>query len=180
MQSLIGNIVCPRVALPRIPQRVVPHDSTDTLADMRRRLRKLRVGGREFVWRADIGVVDGDGGDCHRLINVRIWSAGKRSRPLVADLLSTSMGAGWSPAATDDAYPGPRDIRQLIEGGLAFGWEPDALGGTFPLTESSGLELPDFLITDRVWRPEAPDPTRRVIQANEPQINGEPNTESSP
>ncbi|MGW0251076.1 hypothetical protein ACWDYH_31055 [Nocardia goodfellowii] len=143
---------------------------------MRTRLRKLRVGGREFTWRAEIGVIDGDGGDCHRLIDVRVWGAGKRSRPLVAALLSKSLGAGWSPAATDGAYPSANDVRQLIEAGLAFGWEPDVLGGTYPLTESAGLELPDFLITERVWRPEAPDPTRRVLQANERRIDVDADT----
>ncbi|WP_194813413.1 hypothetical protein [Nocardia sp. XZ_19_385] len=56
----------------------------------------------------------------------------------ITDLLSKNVGVGWTPAATDGAYPGADDIRQLIEGALALGWELDARGGTFPLTESSG------------------------------------------
>jgi hypothetical protein len=134
---------------------------------MRRRLRKLHVDDREYVWRAEIGCLPGDGGDLHRCINVHIWGAGKNSRVLVADLLSTSKSVGWHPAATDGAYPTADDIRQLIDRALTLGWEPDTLGGTFLLTESSGLELPRFLITDRVHSSDAPDPTARVIQANE-------------
>ena len=41
------------------------------------------------------------------------------------------------------------------------------MGGTFRLTEDDGLELPGFLITDRVRDPCAPDPTARVIRASE-------------
>ncbi|WP_433709386.1 hypothetical protein ACQP2U_23060 [Nocardia sp. CA-084685] len=76
------------------------------------------------------------------------------------------MSVGWIPAATDGAYPTAFDILRLIDRAVALGWEPDILGGTFLLTESSGLELPRFLITDRVRRSDAPDPTARVIQAN--------------
>ncbi|MFI5721027.1 hypothetical protein [Nocardia sp. NPDC051750] len=132
---------------------------------MRRRLRKVRVGGREYVWRADIGVLRGDG-DVHRCLGVRIWGAGKNSRVLVADLLSKSMSVGWATAATDTSHPTASDIRTLITHALAVGWDPDGRGGVFPLTETSGPELPGFLITDRVRHPDAPDPTARVIQAN--------------
>ncbi|MEV6278692.1 hypothetical protein [Nocardia sp. NPDC051832] len=137
---------------------------------MRRRLRRLRFGGREFTWRAEISTVQGDGGDRHRCISVRVWGAGKNSRPVVVDLLSKSVGDGWEPAATDSAYPEARDIRLVIDSALALGWEIEARGGLFRLAESSGLELPEFLITDRLWRADAPDPTARVLGAGRDQV----------
>lgn len=140
---------------------------------MRRRLRKLRAGERDFTWRADIRSVRGDGVDLHRCIAVRVWGAGKNGNALTADLLSKSLGAGWTPAATDDSYPASGDIRQLIEHALARGWNPDVRGGTYPLTEDAGVELPDFLITDRLRDADAPDPTARVIRAaEEPRTSG--------
>jgi hypothetical protein len=119
----------------------------------------LRVGERDFTWRANIGQVPGDGTDLHRCINVRIWGAGKNSRALEADLLSKDMGSGWTPAATDGSYPSAADIQRLIEHALTRGWEPDTRGGTFLLNESHEVELPGFLITDRVRDPNASDPT---------------------
>jgi hypothetical protein len=133
---------------------------------VRTRLRTLRVGERDFTWRATIGHVDGDGVDCHRCIDVRVWGDGKNGRALAADLLSKAMSVGWTPAATDGSYPEPADIRRLVEHALTLGWEPGARGGTFRLTEAHGLELPGFLITDRVRDPGAPDPTERVIRAS--------------
>lgn len=140
-----------------------------TVENVRTRLRKLQVGGRDFVWRARIGFLRGDGVDVHRCINIRVWGAGKNSRPLVADLLSTSMSVGWTPAATDSAYPATSDIQQLIACALRLGWEVEARGRPFLLTESSGLELPGFLITDRVRNRDAMDPTALVLRANESQ-----------
>ncbi|RSM69412.1 hypothetical protein DL991_40320 [Amycolatopsis sp. WAC 01375] len=135
---------------------------------MRRRLRALHVGERDFTWRAGIGAVQGDGGSLHRCINVRIWGDGKNSRALEVDLLSKDMGVGWAPAETDGSYPSAADIRRLIEHALTSGWEPDVRGGTFLLTEDHGLELPDFLVTDRVRDLNAADPTSQVIQAQVP------------
>jgi hypothetical protein len=135
------------------------------LSGVRKRLRKLRVGEREFTWRAEIRHVRGDGVDLHRCLNVRVWGAGKNGRALEADLLSTFTGAGWTPAATDGSYPEPADVRRLIEHALALGWDPGARGGTFLLGERHGVELPGFLITDRPRDPGAPDPTGRVLEA---------------
>lgn len=134
---------------------------------MRTRLRRLRAGDRDYAWRATIGAVSGDGVDLHRCLRVRVWGAGKNGRALEADLLSTATSAGWTPAATDGSYPASGDIRRLVEHALILGWDPDARGGTFLLTEENGLELPGFLITDRVRDPGAPDPTARVIRASE-------------
>ncbi|WP_207709933.1 hypothetical protein [Actinomadura macrotermitis] len=56
----------------------------------------------------------------------------------------------------------------MIEHGLAHGWEPDAVGGTFVLTErehAAAWELAGFLLTDRLRDGAAPDPTSRVIAA---------------
>lgn len=135
---------------------------------MRTRLRKLRTGGREFVWKADIRHVLGER-DCHRCIRVRVWGAGKNSRALQADLLSKTWGSPWGACAADGAYPERGDVRVLIEHALAYGWEPDAVGGTHFLTEQehTTFELPAFLLTDRLRVPSAPDPTARVIRAFE-------------
>ena len=134
---------------------------------MRTRLRHLRDGDRDYAWRATIGSVPGDGVDVHRCVRVRVWGAGKNGRALEADLLSKATSVGWTPAATDGSYPASGDIRRLVEHALAAGWDPDARGGTFRLTEETGLELPGFLITDRVRDPGAPDPTARVGRAQD-------------
>ncbi len=121
------------------------------------------------MWRAEIRHVSGEG-DCHRCIRVRIWGAGKNGRALQADLLSKSWGTPWAACATDGSYPAPRDVRALVEYAMENGWEPEIRGGTFMLTESehaSALEVPDFLLTDRLRLPDAPDPTARVIRAFE-------------
>lgn len=134
---------------------------------MRTRLRALRIGERTYTWRATIGQVAGDGVDVHRCVRVRAWGAGKTGRALEADLLSKATSVGWTPADTDGSYPEPADVRCLVEHALAVGWDPGALGGTFRLTEEHGLELPGFLLTDRLCDPGAPDPTARVIRAAE-------------
>ncbi|MEQ0560463.1 hypothetical protein ABJI51_15350 [Amycolatopsis sp. NEAU-NG30] len=132
---------------------------------MRTRLRTLRIGERTYTWRATIGQVAGDGVDLHRCIRVRVWGAGKTGRALEADLLSKATSMGWTPAATDGSYPEPADVRSLVEHALALGWDPAALGGTFRLTEEHGVELPGFLLTDRLRDPGALDPTGRVVRA---------------
>ncbi len=132
---------------------------------MRTRLRTLRIGERTYTWRATIGQIAGDGVDQHRCVRVRAWGAGKTGLALEADLLSKATGVGWTPAATDGSYPASADVRRLIEHALALGWDPGVLGGTFRLTEEHGVELPGFLLTDRVRDPGAPDPTARVIRA---------------
>ena len=73
---------------------------------MRERLRRLHIDGREFVWKAAIRHVPGEG-DCHRGIRLRVWGSGKNGRILQADLLSKSWPAPWGACATDDAYPTP-------------------------------------------------------------------------
>ncbi|WP_181773579.1 hypothetical protein [Amycolatopsis pittospori] len=81
------------------------------------------------------------------------------------DLLSKDSGMGWDPAETDGSYPSAVDIRRLIEQALAADWDPDVRGGTFLFTEHQGLELPDFLVIDRVRDPNPSDPASRVNQA---------------
>jgi hypothetical protein len=139
------------------------------VVSVRVRLRKLHVGGRDFVWKAQICHVSGEA-DCHRCIRLRIWGAGKNCRALHADLLSKGWGSPWGACATDGAYPASGDVRRVIGYALAHGWDPDLVGGTFVLSESeyaSRFELADFLLTDRLRDPEAPDPTARVVQAFE-------------
>ncbi|MEV0199841.1 hypothetical protein [Nonomuraea sp. NPDC050691] len=138
------------------------------------RLRTLRTGGGEFVWKAEIRHVAGSG-DCHRCVRLRVWGAGKNGRALQADLLSKSFGTPWGACVTDNAHPLPSDVLAVIERGLAAGREPDARGGTFLLTErdhAPDWELPDFLVTDRLQDPEAPDPTARVLRVFERERGG--------
>lgn len=131
------------------------------------RLRKLRITGAEFVWTAQILYVHGER-DCHRCIRLRVWGAGKNSRALQVDLLSKTWGTPWSPCTVDNAYPEPRDVRAVVEYALAHGWDPQVVGGTFFLSEREhSLELDDFLCTDRLRDPTAPDPTERVIHSYE-------------
>ncbi|MFI9552104.1 hypothetical protein [Nonomuraea endophytica] len=130
---------------------------------MRARLRRLKAGERQFIWMGRISHVAGDG-DCHRCVRLRVWGAGKNSQVLQADLLSKAV-LPWG-CATDDSYPTPKDVREVIDCALAHGWNPDLVGGAFFLGEdASEFELAGFLLTDRLRDDGAPDPTVRVLQA---------------
>ena len=139
------------------------------VSQVRTRLRRLRVDGRTFVWRAEIHHVQGSG-DCHRCIRIRAWGAGKTSRALQADLLSVTWPAPWGACATDDVYPTPSDEQAIVKYALEHGWRPELHGGTFLLTErehAARFSLPDFLLTDRLQTHESGDPTGRVVLAYE-------------
>ncbi|MEU1966448.1 integrase [Micromonospora sediminicola] len=134
---------------------------------MRTRLRRLWTDGRVFVWRAEIQDVSGSS-DCHRCVRVRVWGAGKTSRALQADLLSTTWGTPWPPCLVDGAYPASADVRAVVDYALRHGWQPEQRGGTFVLSErehADGFRLPGFLLTDRLRGPAGGDPTTRVVQA---------------
>jgi hypothetical protein len=133
------------------------------------RLRTIHFGGRTFTWTADIGHVKGSG-DCHRTIRVRAWADGKNSRALQVDLLSTGWGSPWGACTTDNSHPTSSDIHLILTYALEHGWQPELRGGTWLLTErdhAPQLELPGFLITDRVARADAPDPTARVMEVDQ-------------
>jgi hypothetical protein len=135
---------------------------------MRTRLRMLRIGDRGYTWTARLCHVKGEA-DCHRGVRLRVWGAGKNSQMLQVDLVSKPWSAPWG-CATDNSYPTSKDVREVVDYALEHGWEPDAVGGTFLLTESehaTAFELTDFLITDRIRNPDAPDPSARVIHAHE-------------
>lgn len=129
------------------------------------RLRKLYADGREFVWKGEVHHVSG-GRDCHRCVRLRVWGAGKNSRVLQADLLSKAV-LPWG-CASDSSYPTPKDVREVIDHALTHGWDPDAAGGVFYLSEdghAAEFELAGFLLTDRLRDEGAPDPTARVLSA---------------
>lgn len=133
------------------------------------RLRKLHVGDRGCAWTARICHLQGEA-DCHRGIRLRVWGAGKNSRVLQVDLLSKARPGPWGACATDGTYPTSKDVREVIEYALQHGWEPDSVGGRFVLTESQHgdvFELADFLITDRLVDPDAPDPSSRVLAVHD-------------
>lgn len=137
------------------------------MTEVRTRLRRIRVDGWPFVWRAEIHHAQGSG-DCHRCIRVRAWGAGKTSQALQADLLSLTWPASWGACATDGASPASVDARAVISYALQHGWEPQRHGGTFVLSErdhAARFRLPDFLLTDRLRTSLSADPTLRVISA---------------
>ncbi|GAA0953586.1 hypothetical protein GCM10009554_58150 [Kribbella koreensis] len=142
---------------------------------MKTRLRTLRIGARRCAWTARITHAAGEH-DCHRAIRLRVWGNGTNSRTLQVDLLSTTPPGPWGACATDTAYPTSGDVRAIVDYALVNGWETDEVGGTFVLTEhehAAAFELPDFLITDRLNNPSAPDPTERVRAAGERSDVGE-------
>ncbi|GAB7038936.1 MULTISPECIES: integrase [Catenuloplanes] len=129
------------------------------------RLRHLHADGHAFTWRAAITHVRGTS-DCHRAVLVRVWGpAGKTGCVLRADLISTAGPSPWGYCATDGSYPTSGHVRALIDHALAHGWDPARRGGEFTLSERAhpALVLDGFLLTDRLWDPDAADPTPRVI-----------------
>ena len=77
-----------------------------------------------------------------------------------------------APCATDGAYPAPADVQAIISYALEVGWQPEAWGGTFVLSEhehAARFSLPGFLLTDRLRAPQGGDPTARAIRAYEAQ-----------
>jgi hypothetical protein len=135
---------------------------------VRYRLRMLTVDGRQYTWTAEIRDLRGSL-ECHRCIRVRVWGNGKNGQALQTDLLSASWPPGpYGVCATDSVYPGPGDIRRVIEAGLRSGWQPGAVGGTFILSErmpAPTFEDDRFLITDRRHDETAADPSERVVAA---------------
>ncbi|GAB2864580.1 hypothetical protein GCM10022221_75870 [Actinocorallia aurea] len=70
--------------------------------------------------------------------------------------------------AADTSFPTSRDVRAIVERGLASGWTPISHGPPFFLSEHDAppWNLPGFLLTDRLRDPDAPDPTPRVTAAH--------------
>jgi hypothetical protein len=74
---------------------------------------------------------------------------------LQVDLLSRTPPGPWGACATDGAYPTGEDVRAVVEYALGHGWEADAVGGRFVLTErghGEAFELDGFLLTDQESR----------------------------
>jgi hypothetical protein len=113
------------------------------------RMRTLWIGLAEFRWAGEISHYD-SGTDCHRCVRLRVWGGGKNGRVLRADLLSTTEPGPWGRCVTDDAYPTPGVVRKVVEYALDHGWTPTTIGGRFPLTDASDLELPGFVVTDKL------------------------------
>ncbi|MBE1488163.1 integrase [Plantactinospora soyae] len=130
---------------------------------MKSRLRKLYAHDRQFAWNARIDHVR-TGQGLRRCIRLRVWGAGKNSRMLQVDLLSRAARSAWGdPAATDGAYPEPKDVRAVIDYALGQGWQPDEIGGNFPLSgarHARELTLSDFEVTDLLQLAERSTSTR--------------------
>ncbi|MEV6929043.1 integrase [Dactylosporangium sp. NPDC051485] len=115
----------------------------------RPRLRRLRIGPREFMWRADIRWTRA-GVDWQRAVRVRVWGGGKSGQALQADLISVLPPGPWGAGATDMAHPTPADVRALVEQALASGWRPQLRGGTFLLSGlATRFSLPGFVLAGR-------------------------------
>ena len=110
---------------------------------MRERLRKLHVGDAAFTWKAEIRAARGADGRRHRYIRVRVWGAGKNGCVLQADLLE-------SPGDKTYAYPSAAIVRRLVAWGLAAGWTPGKLGGTFVVSPADDLVLTGLTVVHPV------------------------------
>jgi hypothetical protein len=115
---------------------------------MKLRMRTLRIGDAQFRWAAELCPYE-DGTDHYRCARVRVWGGGKNGQALRVDLLSTSEAGPWG-HCTDGAYPTPGVVRKLVDHALAHGWDPEVVGGRFLLTDTAGLEIPGFEVTDRL------------------------------
>ncbi|MYX33634.1 MULTISPECIES: hypothetical protein [unclassified Streptomyces] len=116
---------------------------------MRKRRRRLRFDGREFLWTAGIGHAEQPDGTCRRAVLVRVTDvAAPGGRALVADLVSASAPGPWRHCGTGTAHPTPRAVRLLVEHTLAVGWESDVPGAPLVLTAgSSDPGLPGFRLS---------------------------------
>ncbi|WP_406272136.1 hypothetical protein OH779_34205 [Actinacidiphila glaucinigra] len=106
---------------------------------MRKRRRRLRFDGREFLWTARIGHAEQPDGTCRRAVLVRVTDmAAPGGRALVVELVSHRRPVRGGHCATGTAHPTARDLRLLVEHALAVGWESDVPGAPLVLTAESG------------------------------------------
>jgi hypothetical protein len=120
----------------------------------RRGLRRITVRGAVYRWQADWTYR----ADVRTLL-LRIWGGDKTSQALHADLttdwsgyaehIAAARGRGESPPAlvVDTSYVMPRDVRAIIEYGLAHGWDPTARGKPFLLTQADTPTLQGLKLT---------------------------------
>lgn len=136
-----------------VHRRSPVHDYASAILRMmgkRHPLRRIIVHNRIFHWRATWGNGEGAGGE--RILHLRVWGGDKMSCPLDADLfnlsrLQRSIDLPWA-AWTDDSYIMPKDVRAVIEYGLAHGWDPAGRGAPFRLTSADALVLDELALTD--------------------------------
>jgi hypothetical protein len=114
---------------------------------MKRLMRTMCIGVREFKWTAGIWWVRDAELEYHRCVRVRVWGGGKNGRMLQADLESTTPGP-WG-GVPDVSYPAPRDVRAIIDYALEHGWDPAVIGGCHELGTDVEIEIPCFRFTDR-------------------------------
>lgn len=113
-------------------------------------LRSMTVGETTFRWKADWVYISG-----RRTVRLRVWGGDKTNQALHAQLVANYRGVleqikrgELSPGATivDDIYIQPREVRIVIEYGLAHGWNPHAHGKPFRLTASNTPFLDNFTL----------------------------------
>jgi hypothetical protein len=121
---------------------------------MKKKLRKIIVENKSFLWTADWFYTNQS---C--VFRVRIWGGDKRSRPLHVNLTSKWI---WHPIEL--AYPTPKDISAIITYALVHGWNPSEQGEAHWLKEERDqLELESLILTDVGHLPQAPDPFARKL-----------------
>ncbi|WP_345696331.1 hypothetical protein [Kitasatospora terrestris] len=88
----------------------------------KKRVRRLVVGGDEYLWTGRIGHV-GTGAEVRRCVHLRILAGRRAVLPVV--MVSAGPLGPWG-AATDCSYPTPGTVRAVLELALAEGWDPRA------------------------------------------------------
>jgi hypothetical protein len=102
--------------------------------------RKIVVNGVGFRWKADILARDHQ-----RMIQVRMWQV-RAGSTLIAWLVGALASA--PSAYVDTAYPTPKNVRQMIECGIAKGWNFSERGANVSLTSADRIELDGLRLLD--------------------------------
>ncbi len=98
--------------------------------------RKIVVNGVGFRWKAEILARDHQ-----RVIQVRIWQV-RAGSTLIAWVVGKDAGY------VDTAYPTPKDVRLMIECGIAKGWKYGERGANLELSSADPIDLSGIRLID--------------------------------
>jgi hypothetical protein len=124
----------------------------EAMGRKRVKLRTITINGVPFHWIADWSYAEGV-----RIVRLRVWGGDKTRQTLHAHLVATfhglreavARGDGRLPTTiVDTSYIAPREVRTLIEYGLAHGWDPQASGKPFCLTEADPSPSGELVLKD--------------------------------
>jgi hypothetical protein len=102
--------------------------------------RKIVVNGVGFRWKADIRAYEGQ-----RVVYLRVWQI-RAGSTLIAWLVGKDVGA--PSAFVDTAYPTPKDVRKIIDCGIAKSWMFSERGADLHLSSADGIELDSLRLFD--------------------------------